>query len=182
MEGEDKTRHYSLERNSAYGEGGNITYLREWNNCLYWNIRRISTHNKDFTAFSKEGISMNEHEIDCFLAVYEEIENIFCFSNDCFQDRVFRIGETMMINCFRTTCFHQTMDFRRIKKSESGENIYGNGIILKGNAITRFFNYCSSMKEDFNWLRHEKTTEQTKNSMEYLSNQIDYKNLFDTVF
>jgi len=87
----------------------------------------------------------------------------------------------MMINCFKTSGFHQTMDFRRIEKSESGENIYGNGIILKGNEITRFLNYFSSM-EDFNWMRHEKTTEQTKNSMKYLSNQIDYKNPFDTVF
>ena len=64
MEGKDKTRHYSLERNSAYGEGGKITYLREWNNCLYLNIRKISTYSKNLITFSKEGISMNEHEID----------------------------------------------------------------------------------------------------------------------
>jgi len=91
MEGEDKTRHYSLERNSAYGEGGNITYLREWNNCLYLNIRRICVYNKDLTAFTKEGISMNEHEIDCFISVNKEIKNIFCLINESCQDRVFFI-------------------------------------------------------------------------------------------
>ena len=178
MEGKDKTRHYSLERNSAYGEGGKITYLREWNNCLYLNIRKISTYSKNLIAFSKEGISMNEHEIDFFIAVKKEIKNVFCLPDESCQDKVFLIGKTMMINCFKTAGSYQTMDFRRIEKSESGENIYGNGIILKGDEITRFLNYFSSMEEDFDWLRHE----QSKNSMKLLANQIDYENPFDTIF
>ena len=187
MEGKDTTRHYSLERNSVYEEGGKITYLREWNNRLYLNIRQISTYSNDLTVFRKEGISMNEHEFECFIAVYKEIKNFilerFSVNNqNCQdQDRVFFIGDTMIVNCIRTIDPFQTMDFRRIEKSESGENIHGNGITLKGNEIRRFLNYFSSLKKDFNRLRYEKTMKRTRNSMNSLANQIEYKNLYDTV-